>query len=123
MENAKRDQNHVTTIMGVDLSTGNLPTKIYVDEVTHRLLVSAVITSLPALSTTQAKYRTKIDEASTTVTYVGKAELTGSAISGASAVWQIMKIDETTNPTEISFADGNTNFDNVWDSRSSLTYA
>lgn len=44
MENAKRDQNYVTTLMGVDMTTGILPTKVYVDESTHRLLVSAIVT-------------------------------------------------------------------------------
>jgi hypothetical protein len=45
MENAKRDDNYVTTLLGVDMTTGLVPTKVYVDETTHRLLVSAVITS------------------------------------------------------------------------------
>ena len=45
VENAKRDQNYVTTLQGVDMTTGLLPTAVYVDETTHRLLVSAVLTS------------------------------------------------------------------------------
>ena len=51
MEDAKRDRNYVTTLMGVDMTTGLLPTKVYVDETTHRLLVSAVITSGSRTST------------------------------------------------------------------------
>jgi hypothetical protein len=47
MENSKRDENYITTLLGVDMTTGLLPTKVYVDETTHRLLVSAVITSMP----------------------------------------------------------------------------
>ena len=45
LENANRDDNRITTLMGVDMTTGKLPTKVYVDESTHRLLVSAAITS------------------------------------------------------------------------------
>jgi len=45
IENAKRDDNYVTTLQGVDMTTGLLPTRVYVDEATHRLLVSAVITA------------------------------------------------------------------------------
>lgn len=45
MEDAKRDRNYITTLMGVDMTTGLLPTRVYVDETTHRLLVSAVVTS------------------------------------------------------------------------------
>lgn len=42
-ETSKRDPNYVTTLMGVDMTTGLLPTKVYVDEATHRLMVNAVI--------------------------------------------------------------------------------
>lgn len=53
------------------------------------------------------------------ITYVGKATI-GS--SGASAVWQVQKIDETSG-TIITWADGNDNFDNVWNNYASLTYS
>lgn len=50
-ETSKRDPNYVTTIMGVDLTTGNFPTKIYVDETTHRMLTNDLVVnglSVPA---------------------------------------------------------------------------
>lgn len=43
-ERSRKDPNYVNTIMALDLSTGQIPTGVYVDETTHRLLVSAVIT-------------------------------------------------------------------------------
>lgn len=43
IETSRKDPNYVSTLMGADLSTGLLPTKVYVDEATHRLLVNAVI--------------------------------------------------------------------------------
>lgn len=63
---------------------------------------------------------TRIDEASSTVTYIGEAA-PGTATS--SALWRVKKIDSTTNPTKIVFADGNDLFDNVWDDRASLSYS
>lgn len=62
---------------------------------------------------------TLIDVASATVTYVGKAA-PNTATSAAS--WQIKKIDSTTNPTSIKFADGVTSFTKVWDNRATFTY-
>jgi hypothetical protein len=63
---------------------------------------------------------TQIDDTSTTsVTYIGKASIGSSA---ASAVWQIQKIDESTSPTTIKWADGDSNFDNIFNNRTSLTY-
>lgn len=63
---------------------------------------------------------TNVDEASASITYVGKA-LFGTATSAAS--WQIIKIEVTGNVTEVAAADGDLNFDNVWDNRASLSYS
>lgn len=65
-------------------------------------------------------YTIKVDEVSSTVTYIGKA-VAGS--SGASAIWQVSKMLVTGSVTEILFADGNTNFDNIWNNRASLSYS
>lgn len=61
-----------------------------------------------------------IDEASATVTYVGEAV---PGATTAQALWRIRKIDSTTNPTTIFFADANDKFDNIWDLRSELNYS
>ena len=66
-----------------------------------------------------SQYALRLDEASATVSYIGEAT-TGSATS--SAVWRIKKMDTTTG-TVITWADGNDNFDNVWDNRASLSYS
>ncbi|MBL0320556.1 MAG: hypothetical protein IPP74_14870 [Alphaproteobacteria bacterium] len=68
--------------------------------------------------TVQPTYATLVDDSGAPVTYVGSA-LPGS--STADAVWQIKKLDETTGLVT-TFADGDSNFDNVWDDRASLTY-
>jgi hypothetical protein len=41
-QNAKRDQNHTPTLIGVSSSDGVSPTLVYVDPVTHRLYVDLV---------------------------------------------------------------------------------
>lgn len=65
-----------------------------------------------------------IDEASATVTYICKAIPGSNTTPGkADARWKIKKIDSTSNPTAIGYADGNTNYDNVYDDRASLTYS
>ena len=60
-----------------------------------------------------------VDEASSTVTYIGSAA-PGSATS--SALWRIKKIEKTGNVTSILFADSNELFDNIWDNRAGLVY-
>lgn len=62
---------------------------------------------------------TKVDDTTTAnVTYVGEAVVGTSA---ASSLWRIKKIDETSGIV-ITWADGDSNFDNNWNNRASLTY-
>lgn len=76
-------------------------------------------TSLNSLvAETATKFAFREDPATATVTYYGWA-LPGSAET--SAVWRIMKMD-TTSGTVTTWADGNSNFDNVWANRTTLTY-
>lgn len=50
--------------------------------------------------------------------YVGEAAISSST---ANPVWRIKRIN-TTSGVIVEWADGNYNFDNVWDNRASLTY-
>lgn len=60
-----------------------------------------------------------IDEASATVTYIGYA-IPGSLESDP--VWKIIKLEESGTVTKTYLADGDSNFDNIWSLRASLTY-
>lgn len=69
---------------------------------------------------TTAQYAVIADDVTTGgVVYVGYAD-PGTATSAAS--WRIKKI-ETSNYPITTWADGNSNFDNVYDNRTSLTYS
>lgn len=62
----------------------------------------------------------RVDDYTTAnIIYIGIARV-GTPTSDA--YWQIQKIDETTG-TVITWADGNDNFDNIWDNRTSITYS
>lgn len=63
-----------------------------------------------------------IDEADASTTYIGKTSV-GSATDTSSAIWQIVKISISGTVTTMSHADGNDNFDNIWDNRASLSYS
>lgn len=65
-------------------------------------------------------YETRIDEVDATLTYVGKANPGSDTDQN---VWQIQRILVVGSETVIEFADGNAEFDNVWDNRASLTYS
>ena len=83
--------------------------------------IRAIVNSDGSINNTQVVvvYGTRIDEATSTVTYIGKAT-PGTATSVS--LWQIQKIDTTTG-TVITWADGNGDFDNIWDNRATLTYS
>lgn len=60
------------------------------------------------------------DDAGSGVSYVGYAH---PGTSTADAFWRIKKITQTGADVSITWADGDSLFDNVWDNRASLTYA
>ena len=63
----------------------------------------------------------RLDVASSTIMYLGEA-VVGSLTSDS--VWKIQRItSDTTGSLYIEFADGNINYDNVWDNRASLSYS
>lgn len=46
MSNAKRDDNYIPTLIGVSNADGSTPVTLYVDPITHRLLVSSIINGI-----------------------------------------------------------------------------
>ncbi len=71
------------------------------------------------VSTTINYYATQVDQPDSATTYVGKAAI-GSG--NGSAVWQIQKLVVTGTVTTATWADSDSNFDNVWTNRASLSY-
>lgn len=113
MPSFHRDDNHIPTIGAVSSVNGITPVELYADPTTHALLTS----SSSAASTTL--YALRLDEASSTITYIGEAD-PGTATS--SALWRIKKMNSASGLI-ITWADGNSDFDNVWDDRATLTYS
>jgi hypothetical protein len=64
--------------------------------------------------------RLELDDASSTVTYVGEAPF-GAVASDAN--WRIFKLTSSGTVLSLTWADGNDNFDNVWANRASLSYS
>jgi len=72
------------------------------------------------IATVSPTRKSLIDEVDANTTYIGFAPF-GTATSAAS--WQIFKISVSGTVTTTTYADGNDNFDNIWDNRASLTYS
>lgn len=72
-----------------------------------------------SLSSDKVPLATRLDNTASPILYLGKAPV-GSATS--SAVWQIAKLDTTSGLVK-TWADGNSNFDNVWDDILTITYS
>lgn len=73
---------------------------------------ASVITQSPT-------YNVFLDEASATITYVGEA-LPGVAAS--SALWRIKRLDSTSGLL-LTWADGDADFDKIWNNRASYSYS
>lgn len=67
------------------------------------------------------EYVSNFDQVNSTTAYAGKA-LPGTLTSSAN--WQIKKLTfGTDGDVTTQFADGDSNFDNIWDNRASLSYS
>jgi hypothetical protein len=64
----------------------------------------------------------RVDDAGSGITYVGEAQ---PGASLAAAVWRIKRITDSGSPTDtdVDWADGDINFDNIWNNRASLSYS
>jgi len=65
-------------------------------------------------------YTLLVEEASSTITYVGEAS-PGTATSAAT--WRVKKILDSGGSTTVSWADGASTFTKVWDDRASFSYS
>lgn len=72
------------------------------------------------MSGAQTVYTKRVDYVSASLTYIGEA--TPGTAEG-SALWRIKKIVTTGDDIDITFADGDSSFDNIWTNRASLTYS
>lgn len=89
-------------------------------EVYHTVTVSPTGTKNPMdVSMHPSHFAVLVDNVSTSLVYAGRAAL-GSATSAA--VWQIQRAQTVGTVTTVAYADGDADFDNVWDNRASLTY-
>ena len=122
------DGNQVPSMMGVEgtLGTADLagtarPLPISVDPLTGALYTanSGVGTNIVS----DAAYDVQVDDSSSggTLTYVGEAN---PGVSGTAESWRIKRIVDTAGTqTVITWADGNSNFDNIWTDRGTYNYS
>ena len=68
------------------------------------------------------RYSQKVDAVDANTTYIGYCAM-GSGTNTAGAVWRIKKVAVAGVVTTITWADGDDNFDNIWDNRAALSYS
>lgn len=108
MAQARRDENRVTTLLGVSSIDGSTTALVGADPETEEI------------HTKERPLTSLIDEADSSTTYIGYATI-GSAT--ASAVWRIKKISTVSTVTTIAWAGGSQAFSNIWNNRAALSYS
>lgn len=88
-------------------------------DVATRMSLFMANTDGSSVYATPAPFAVRVDEASPTVTYAGFAAV-GTAT--ADPLWRIKKITDSSGDVTVEWADGDANFNNIWDNRASLTY-
>lgn len=110
--------NVFNSVVGVNLvgEISSITSCASVTTTTTSTVFSSTTTTTTTLSPTE--YTTRLEEVAP-LTYVGEA-LVGA--SESSPVWRIKRIDETSGIV-VLWADGNDNFDNIWDDYLTITYS
>ena len=75
--------------------------------------------SVSVVTPIDTQYAVNLDQADASTLYIGVAAI---ASDGASPVWQIRRMQTSGTVSSIKWADGDQQFDNVWNNRASLTY-
>jgi len=104
------------TILTIEVITNQ--TTVVVEQLTT--LVEVMSVGVQGAAGDTIEYAALVDDSNYPLTYVGNA-LPGSL--PGSAVWQIRLVDESDEVLVVTFADGDSDFDNVWDDRESLIYS
>ena len=76
--------------------------------------------SVSSVTTVDTTYSVRLDQADSNTLYIGESP-TGSA--EANSVWRIRKFITAGTVSSFLWADGNQQFDNIWNNRTSLTYS
>ena len=75
--------------------------------------------SVSVVNSTDTQYAVNLDQVDANTLYIGVAAI-GS--SEATTVWQIRRMQTVGTVSSIKWADGDQQFDNSWNNRTSLTY-
>jgi hypothetical protein len=102
-----------------DLEYGKFVEVTDIPNSTIRVSIQDISSSI-TIPISSTNYATIVDEASSSITYVGNAAI--ASLTSAS-VWQIKRIQVSGTQLIITWADGNSNFDNSWDDRATGVYS
>jgi hypothetical protein len=86
------------------------------EETSDKYIPASLSTPMPVADYSTI-YPPIIDTTTTANTIYFGFVAVGSSASTSSAIWRIMRMVDSSGIYTFSFADGNTNFDNVWNNR------
>lgn len=90
------------------------------DPIKKKFVATSIDEIIGEITTSVEMQYNKVIDVVGSTTYIGEAD-PGSAL--ASAVWRIKRIQVVGDVSTILWADGNSDFDNVWDNRAALSYS
>lgn len=96
----------------------------YYDEVEKKYVaIGNDTTPLPVSIPDSTQYATIIDTTTTANTIYFGFVAVGSVADTSSAIWRILRMVDSSGVLTFAYADGDTNFDNIWSDRTSLSYS
>ena len=119
MPNTKFDENFQPSLIAVSDVDSKTIVLLEADPTTNRLKVTTTVSGTPKVDSATYALQFATDSGTSTTFYLGEA-VEGSATSAA--VWRIQRI-QTASGVQIDWADGDSDFDGIFDDRESLSYS
>ena len=115
-------RDHINALMKSEIYDGDAPKEATLEEVAGRLGgIETILRDIQKKGENVPKLEPIfIDESNPNVIYKGWARVVGI---GSEPIWAIQKISQVDDIISHEWADGNQEYDNIWDNRLQLSYA
>lgn len=114
-------RDHINTLMKSEIYDGDVPRESTLEEIEGKLGgIDLILRDIRKQGANAAKIEPiYTDESNPNTIYKGWAKALGN---GADPIWAIQKITRAADVVTLEWADGNQQYDNIWDNRLQLQY-
>ena len=116
-QDAKQDRNRFPALIAHTGTAGTAEVVKLVATSDGAMTVDMVLGDL--VNVQDQPYEVRVDDAASGTTFVGEADIPGTT---SDATWRIKRIIDNNGTVDIQWADGDSNFNNIWDAIGTMVF-